>query len=401
MSKTNNKALFTIFLIVFIDLLGFGIIIPLLPYFAETFHANPTQIGLLVASYSLFQFIAAPILGRLSDRYGRKRILVISQIGSAIGFLILGLADSLPLLFLARVIDGITGGNISVAQAYMADITNKKNRAKGMGLLGAAFGLGFMFGPAIGGILSTYSFSTPSFFAAAIALLAAVSSSLFLTETVNIKKTTKSPKVRLSLKSIQSLLHTQPIGILIISLFVISIGMSGIQATYAIWTERTFSWGPRQVGYMFALIGLTSIITQLLILPRAIKKFGERKTLIYAVPSIAIGLLWFLLPPSPTLLIPAHIFLALGNGLTNPTLQAIASESVSKNEYGQTLGILHSAASLGRIIGPILGGYLFATVGKNAPFLTSGILVLTISFILKKKLRPTSFLEKLTNTLKP
>ena len=150
----KNKSLLTIFLIVFIDLLGFGIILPLLPYIAEKYSANPFQIGMLTATYSFFQLIAAPILGRLSDRYGRKKLLIISQFGSAVGYLILGLSGNLPLLFLSRIIDGITGGNISIAQAYIADVTTKENRARGMGMIGAAFGLGFIFGPAIGGFLS-------------------------------------------------------------------------------------------------------------------------------------------------------------------------------------------------------------------------------------------------------
>jgi len=184
----KNKSLLTIFLIVFIDLLGFGIILPLLPYIAEIYKATPLQIGLLTAVYSFFQLIASPILGRLSDRYGRKKLLIISQLGSAIGYLILGLAGSLPLLFLSRIIDGITGGNISIAQAYIADVTTKENRAKGMGMIGAAFGLGFIFGPAIGGFLSKFSFSTPAYFATAISLLSVFATIFFLQETVDEKK---------------------------------------------------------------------------------------------------------------------------------------------------------------------------------------------------------------------
>ncbi len=159
----NSRAQFTIFLIVFIDLLGFGLILPLLPYIAERFNANPFQIGLLTSVYSFCQFIATPIFGRLSDRYGRKSLLFISQIGSGIGYLLLGWATSLPLLFLSRIIDGTTGGNISIATAYMADITNEKNRAKGMGMLGAAFGLGFILGPVTGGLLSRYGFWAPAY----------------------------------------------------------------------------------------------------------------------------------------------------------------------------------------------------------------------------------------------
>jgi len=195
----KNKNLLTIFLIVLIDLLGFGIILPLLPYIAEKYQANPFQIGLLTASYSFFQLIASPILGRLSDRYGRKKILMISQFGSVVGYLLLGLAGSLLLLFISRIVDGITGGNISIAQAYIADVTDKKNRAKGMGMIGAAFGLGFIFGPALGGLLAKISYSTPAYFAAGIAMLTVVTTYFFLKESVDVKVVAKSPRAQLNL----------------------------------------------------------------------------------------------------------------------------------------------------------------------------------------------------------
>ncbi|MBI2009739.1 MAG: MFS transporter [Candidatus Chisholmbacteria bacterium] len=180
----QKKAMTTIFFIVFLDILGFSLILPLLPFIAESFGGNPTTIGFLVASYSFFQFIAAPILGTLSDRFGRRKLLIFSQIGSALGFIILGLAHTLPLLFLSRIIDGITGGNISIAHAYIADITTPKNRAKGMGMLSAAFGAGFIIGPAVGGFLSQISFSLPAYVAAAMALITALATQLFLKETV-------------------------------------------------------------------------------------------------------------------------------------------------------------------------------------------------------------------------
>src|SRR3990167_2535264 len=181
----KNKPLLTIFLIVFVDLLGFGIILPLLPYIAEKFKADPAQIGFLSATYSFFQLIATPILGRLSDRYGRKKLLIISQIGSTFGYLLLGLAHNLPLLFISRMVDGITGGNISIAQAYIADVTTKENRAKGMGMIGAAFGLGFIFGPAIGGFLGHHSVAAPFFFAAGLAAVNSVLVWLFLPESLS------------------------------------------------------------------------------------------------------------------------------------------------------------------------------------------------------------------------
>jgi len=185
--RGDSHALFTIFLIVFIDIFGFSLILPLLPFVAERFGASPLKIGLLGASYSFFQLLASPVLGFLSDRYGRKKILILSQLGSAAGFLLLGFAHSLPLIFLSRVVDGITGGNISVAQAYIADITTKKNRAKGMGIIGAAFGLGFLFGPAIGGLLSQNGFAIPALIAVFVSLFSTLTTALFLKETVKKK----------------------------------------------------------------------------------------------------------------------------------------------------------------------------------------------------------------------
>ncbi len=222
----NKKALLTIFFIVFIDLLGFSLILPLLPFIAEKYVADAFTIGLLSASYFVFQLLASPILGRLSDRYGRKKILIISQLGSAAGFLLLGLAGSLPLLFLSRIIDGATGGNISIAQAYIADVTDKKNRARGMGMIGAAFGLGFIFGPAIGGVLSRFGFWAPAFFATSFSLVTAFSTAFFLKETVNTAKTSHSPATSFSLSEIKKAFQVYPVGLLIVVFLVLNLAFS-------------------------------------------------------------------------------------------------------------------------------------------------------------------------------
>ena len=181
----RKSSLSIIFIIVFIDLLGFSLILPLLPFYAETFGASPTIVGLLVASYAAAQLIGAPLLGRLSDRFGRRPILLISILGTFVGFLMLGFAQSLWILFASRLLDGFTGGNISVAQAYITDITDEKNRARGLGLLGAAFGLGFIIGPAIGGTLSVYGYAIPAFVAAGFSLLALFGVIFFLPESLS------------------------------------------------------------------------------------------------------------------------------------------------------------------------------------------------------------------------
>mgnify|MGYP001558238113 FL=1 len=383
----KNKSLLTIFLIVFIDLLGFGIILPLLPYIAEKYSAGPFQIGILTASYSFFQLIAAPILGRLSDRYGRKKLLIISQLGSAVGYLILGLAGNLPLLFLSRIIDGITGGNISIAQAYIADVTDKKNRAKGMGIIGAAFGLGFIFGPAIGGFLSKFSYAAPAYFATGVSLLSVLATVFFLKETVDEKKAAASPRTKFSLKEFQRVMKLYPIGLLITVFLMLNTAFSIMQGNFSLWTQKTFNFDASQNGWLFAYIGILAVIFQMKLLPYAIKRFKEKNILQASLLFMAIGLILIPLAKHPNFLFVALFFLPLGNGLANPTIQALASENVPKEEYGETLGILQSAGSMGRIIGPILGGEIFQSLGKDTAFYFAGFLIISTLVYLKMKLK--------------
>lgn len=386
----KNRALLTIFLIVFIDLLGFGIILPLLPYIAEKYQATPLQIGFLTAAYSIFQLISAPFLGRLSDRYGRKKLLIISQLGSVIGYLILAFAHNLFLLFLSRLIDGVTGGNISIAQAYIADITNKKNRARGMGLIGAAFGLGFIFGPALGGILSKISFSTPAFFAAFIGLSTVLTTSLFLKETVVKEKIKQPAKTRLSLSGtlseIKKLLGLSPINNLIITFFILNTAFSLATGIFALWSERTFKFDASKNGFLFTYIGVLAVIFQTQLLPWVNKKFSERKILFMALFFLFIGIALMPIVKQPSLLLIILFFLSLGNSLANPTIQALVSENVVKEEYGKILGLLQSAGSLGRIFGPIIGGVIFQTIGKDAVFYLGGVLIIINCIYLQIKL---------------
>lgn len=383
----KNKSLITIFLVVFIDLLGFGIILPLLPYIAEKFQATPFTIGILSAVYSFFQLIASPILGRLSDRYGRKKLLIISQLGSAIGYLILGLANSLPLVFISRVIDGITGGNISVAQAYIADVTTKENRAKGMGLIGAAFGLGFIFGPAIGGAMSKISYSAPAYFATLISLTTVLTTAFFLKETVNEKKAKTSPKTRLTWKEFEKVLSLYPIGTLIIIFFLLNTAFSIMQSNFVLWSQKTFNFDASQNGWYFTYIGILAVVFQLQLLPRVIKKFHEKKILLTSLFFMFLGLILIPLSKNPSFLFIALFFIPLGNSLANPTIQALASENVPKEEYGETLGILQSSGSMGRILGPIIGGEIFQILGKDVVFYFAGIIILFSFIYLKLKLK--------------
>ncbi len=387
MTIANNRQMMTIFLVVFIDLLGFGITLPLLPSIADKYSATPLMIGFLSGTYSLFQFIAGPILGRLSDRYGRKKLLIISQLGSMVGYVLLALAGSLPLLFISRIIDGITGGNISIAQAYMADVTTKETRAKGMGLLGAAFGIGFMFGPAIGGYLSGYGFAAPALFAAGISALSTVTTTLFLTETVNVKQAKVSPRTAMTFAELKRVLQTPPISTLLAIFFLLSLGFSGMQGTYALFVQAKFGWGPTEVGYIFALIGIVAIITQVKVLAFATKNYGEYKTLVWSILILATGFGLIGAANYLPLFILGNTLIPLGNSLANPTLTAIATESIPPSEYGETLGLLQSSGSLGRIIGPVAAGAIYSFGGHNAPMLTSATIFVLISLFAIPKLR--------------
>jgi len=383
--KKSNKPLFTIFMIVFVDLLGFGIVLPLLPYIAEKYSATPLVVGILGATYSLFQLIAGPLLGRLSDRYGRKKLLAISQVGSAIGYLILGLANNLPLLFLARIIDGITGGNISIAQAYIADITTKENRAKGMGIIGAAFGMGFIFGPAIGGFLAKYNYSYPGYFAMIVSLFTVFLTIFTLPETVSSEVRKNEPKAQITLKEFWKVASASNIQYLIVVFFLINSAFSLMQGTFALWTEKRFHFGPEQNGYIFAFVGIMAVFSQLKLLPFLVDRFKERTLLNYS--SLFFGLGFILMPfvPNPWYLMGTQTLLIFGNSMANPSIQALASERVPKEEYGETLGFLQSAGSLGRIVGPILGGSLFGALGMNSPFLFAAVVVIGVFFYLQSK----------------
>jgi DHA1 family tetracycline resistance protein-like MFS transporter len=382
----KNKALLTIFLIVFIDLFGFGIILPLLPFIAEKYGATPLQIGLLASSFSFFQFISSPILGRLSDRFGRKKLLIISQIGTALGFIVLGVANSLPLIFLSRIIDGVTGGNISIAQAYIADVTTEKQRVRGMGLISAAFGMGFIFGPAVSGLLAPYGYSVPAYFAAGISVITVLTNILFLKESVNTKKTEHEKSTGFTFTRFKEAISHFPIGILIAAFFVLNLSFSVLQGVFAIWTQHTFGFGARQNGFLFTYIGVIAVLTQLFLLPFLSRKIKETKLLIYAIFVMAFG---FLILPLDGLLSVyiALLIIASTNGIVNPTVQSLASKSVHRAEYGGTLGIFQSVGSLGRIFGPSFGGTVYDFAGVNYPFFLSSILIFASYWFTKIKLK--------------
>lgn len=354
-----------IFTTVFIDLVGFGIVIPVLPFYAEgsRFNATPRTVGLLFASYSIMQLIFSPILGRLSDKYGRRPVLLVSIIGTGIGFLILGFATTLWMLFAGRILDGITGGNISTAQAYIADVTTKEERAKGMGLVGAAFGLGFILGPALGGILSRWGIGVPFLFAAGLCFANSLLLYFTLPESV-----TADHQARVSAaggRGLGRLLASmgQPrLGFVLGIYFLFVVAFSIMTTSFSLYTMFRFGYDAQHTGYLFAYVGLIAVIIQGGLIGRLVKKFGELPLVIAGALCFSLSLfaIPFVGPQAGglfALMLGGGIF-SMGNSLAMPALTSLASKSVGEAEQGGVLGITQSAASLARAVGPSIAALL-------------------------------------------
>jgi DHA1 family tetracycline resistance protein-like MFS transporter len=365
--KFFTKPLIIIFVTVFIDLIGFGIVIPALPYYveSETFQATPFDIGLLFASYSLMQFIFSPILGGLSDKYGRRPVLFFSLIGSAVGYLFIGYAFALWMVFAGRIIAGITGGNLSTAQAYIADVTTRENRAKGMGLFGATFGLGFIFGPAIGGILSRYGIHVPFVFAAVLSFVNAILLYFILPETVKkgaATATKESGKRRNRLVELFESLRDARFGTLAAIYFFLITAFSIMTYAFVLYTIFRFGYSAEQNGYIFAFIGSLSVIFQGGFFNRMVYKFGENPLVVVGCLMMTAGffVIPFIAPDFGGLigLLAVVSLMAIGNAIASPALSSLASKISSEEEQGKALGVMQSSASLARAIGPALGGVL-------------------------------------------
>ena len=376
----KNKPLFAIFLIIFINMLGFGLILPLLPYYAEGFGASDTVIGLLVAVYAAGQFFGAPILGQLSDQYGRRPILLISILGTLIGFVILGFANTLWLLFLSRIIDGLTGGNISVARAYISDVTTDEDRAKGLGVIGAGFGLGFIIGPATGGILSQWGFSLPAFVAAGLTLLNLVLVFLWLQESLPVEERKKitSKKPLFSFNALGAALKRPYVGTLLVTRFIFGISFSIFESIFSLYALRKFNLSAEQTGLVLTYVGVLTVIVQGGLMGRITKRFSEKGLIISSIAIMAIALVgWGLAPTLPILLIVLAP-IAYAGGVLTTVIPSTLSKSVEDKNVGEILGVSASTESLTRVIAPSLGGLLLGKLSTAAPGVFSGILLVLL-----------------------
>ncbi len=377
----NNKRLFSIILVVFIDLLGFSLILPLLPYYAKTFNANQTTTGLLIASYALMQLIGAPILGRLSDRYGRRPILLLSVFGTFLGFLLLGFANSLWMLFASRILDGLTGGNLSVAQAYISDVTDEKSRSKGLGMIGAAFGLGFIFGPLTGGLLSQWGYAVPAYAAAAISLINLILIYAWLPESLTAEKRSNMTenKPAVTMNALLVAFQRPFTGSILITRFFFGLAFAILQTIFSLYTLAKFNLSPRDTGFALTYVGVLSVIVQGFLVGRLTNRYREDLLITFCVGLMAVSLLGWALAPSVLWLYIIMTPMAFSGGLLNTLLSSTLTKAVAPQEIGGILGLSTAVESSTRIIAPILGGVLLQQVGTWAPGAFGAVIMVGVS----------------------
>ncbi len=373
---------------VFVDLVGFGIVLPLQPFYAQKLGAAPEVVTLVAASYTAAQFVFAPLWGRLSDRIGRKRVLLITIAGSCAGYLWLAFADTLIVLFLARAFGGAMAANMGVAHAYVADVTPPADRARGMGRIGAAAGLGFVAGPAIGGLLAgpdpvNPDFQLPFFAAAVFSALAFVAAMVFLRETV-VAEAGRAARGS-SLRDLVAAIGRPGLALLLALVFMTPFVFSGIETILALWSERALGWGPERNGYAYAFMGFVAVMVQGFAVGPLTRGLGEGRVVAGGAVAVMLGAIL-----APVMADAFGLYVALGlivGGVcvSGPTLTSLVSHHAGADERGAILGLSQSSAGLGRILGPALSGTVFAGLGRDWPFLC-GALVMVLMLVLSLRL---------------
>ncbi|MFC2030485.1 MFS transporter [Chloroflexota bacterium] len=401
----DKRRLVTVFVIVLVDMLGFGLILPLLPFYADNFGASAAVIGLLTASYAAAQLVGAPVLGRLSDRHGRRPVLLVSIFGTFIGFLLLGLAVPLGtflagllpagltdgpaaaanalilgILFASRILDGITGGNISVAQAYITDITDEENRARGLGLMGAAFGLGFVIGPALGGALSAGGrYAVPAFFAAALAFLNWIAVLIWLpeslTEEIKVQLAKLPARSIMSVSELWQAMRRPRFGPLLNVRFFSGLAFATFTGVFALYTLYELGLDSTQTGYILAYVGLMLVLVQGVAIGRLAKRFRESYLILGSVVVLAATLLAWAFTPNVLFLLIVLTPLSFAIGVLNTIINSSITKSVYPEEVGGALGVSASVESLTRVIGPVAGALLLDYLGPWAPGVVGAVIL--------------------------
>ena len=361
-----NKQLIPIFIVVFVDILGFSIILPLLPFYASQVNAADSSVGPLIASYSLCQFIAAPILGNLSDTWGRRPVLLYSQFGSFLGFILLGLAMRLPhplvWLFAGRMIDGLSGGNLTVAQAYISDITEPRERAKVFGMIiGVSFGLGFTIGPGLGAIISSrFGYDITAYLAALFSLSSIIATFRLLPETRH-QRDESRPRGLAMYTRVMDYLRIVELRPLLAVFFFLSLPFTLYTTMFALFAKNQLGFDVKHAGYFLALVGLLGVIWQGGLIGPIVKRFGEHRSLMIGLVASAAGLYYVVAVDVWWKLIFVAILFSFGHSVSRPSLTSLIAHAAPPNRRGGVFGAMTSIESVSRIIGPVLGGWIITT----------------------------------------
>ena len=385
--------MFALFLTVFVDLIGFGIIVPFLPFFAESLQAPPDQVTLLMTAFSLAQFVAAPLWGRLSDRIGRKPVLAVTLFGLAVAYVWLAFAHSLVELFAARVFAGLMAGNIAVAQAAAADLSTPAERPKAMGMIGAAFGLGFLVGPALGGLLAdvkvgSSAIAAPAFAAASLSIVALVLALVLLKESrPDIGSADHGPG---RIQSLRETFANPGLRIFIVMAFLVPLSFAGVESTMALWTERAFGWGARDNGYLFSFLGLIAVLTQGALVGRLSRIASEVTLVSIGAGAAVIGFLLVALAPIFWPAVAGFGLIVFGVSLATPSIASLISRVSASSVQGTVMGAAHAAQALARILGPAAAGTLFVVIGPSGPYLFGGALMAMLMMLAlgRSRMRP-------------
>ncbi len=366
-------------------MLGYGIMLPLLPFFVQAQDGGAMIAGALISLYASAQLFAGPVLGALSDRFGRRPVLLLCLLGTSLGYLMLGLADSLRLIFLAVFIDGLTGANLTTAYAYIADVTTSENRARSMGMVGAAFGLGLMAGPALGGLLSRYGLFVPAFTASTIALSNVIFGFFVLPESLPEEKREIKPVSQMFNwgKQFTNLFRQANIQKFLVALFLLNLAFAGLQSNFPFYSNYRFHWTPSQNSLFYLYVGICAVFVQGFLFGKLQLRFGERRLAPFGLTLMAIGLAGMALARESWMLYPAVTIIALGTGTSIPSLTALVSLRVSESGQGRLMGGTQTLLSLTNIIGPALAGISFEVIAFPAPYWLGSLLsifALTVAY---------------------
>lgn len=390
----RKSSLLVLFLTIFVDLLGFGIVIPLLPFYARHYGASGWLVGATVAVYSLMQFFFSPVWGRLSDRIGRRPVMLISLTGGVIGYTAFAFSTSLAMLFASRVIAGIAAANIGTAQAYVADSTTSENRARGMGLIGAAFGLGFILGPPLGGLLAALGMGfgwsgnfLPGLVASGLSATALLIAFFVLGES---KKPGSAVRAGLppqfDRKIWGHVLNTRVLALVLLTMFLTILAFAGMETTVTLYGKERFNFTPRDFGYFFGFMGVIVAGIQGGLIGRLSRAFGEKTLVVAGAASLGLGLAAIPLIDTPWMLVPVAFLVAVGQGLTYPSLTSLVTKVSPAEEHGSMLGIASSVGSLSRMVGPVLGGVLYDAAGGRGAFF-GGALISAVAVVVAVAMR--------------